>query len=129
MVDNITPPLPAGRQLIQGYGGGGFRIAGSEYPHSVFVTETVTTRWEIADLMQMSLPPELGAGSGIAVLLIGTGKSIVQIPRDIRPTLRTAGIGVEIMDTGAACRTFNVLLSEERAVAALLIAVDDDPVA
>ena len=128
MVD-ITPLLPAGRQLIHGYGGGGFRIAGVEYPHSVFVTETETCVWEVSDAAEMSLPPALGTGSGIAVLLIGTGKSIVQIPPEIRQGLRKAGIGVEIMDTGAACRTFNVLLSEERAVAALLIAVEDDPVA
>jgi uncharacterized protein len=125
MVD-ITPLLPADRQLIQGYGGGGFRIAGSEYPYSVFVTETATCVWEVSDAAEMILPPELGAGSGIAVLLIGTGRKIVQIPLGIRQTLRKAGIGVEIMDTGAACRTFNVLLSEERAVAALLIAVDDE---
>ncbi|MFT5438201.1 MAG: hypothetical protein ACI9MJ_000059 [Alphaproteobacteria bacterium] len=128
MVD-ITPLLPADRQLIQGYGGGGFRIAGFEYPHSVFVTETETSVWEVSDVAEMSLPPEIAAGSGIAVLLIGTGRKIVQIPPQIRQSLRMAGIGVEIMDTGAACRTFNVLLSEERAVAALLIAVDDDPVA
>ncbi len=126
MVD-ITPLLPAGRQIIQSYGGGGFRIAGVDYPHSVFVTETATLRWDGADGASLTLPDGLDAHSGIAVLLIGTGRRIVPIAPDIRQALRRCGIGVEIMDTGAACRTFNVLLSEERAVAALLVAVADDP--
>ena len=120
---DITPLLPTGRQLIQSYGGGAFRIAGIEYPHSVFVTETETMEWAIADISTMTLPEGIGPGTGIAVLLIGTGESIAPIPPEIRQSLRSAGIGVEIMDTGAACRTFNVLLAEERAVAALLIAV------
>ena len=121
---DITPLLPADRQLIQSYGGGVFRIAGIEYPHSVFVRETETVAWSVTDASTMSLPEGLDADAGIAVLLIGTGKNIAPVPPGIRQALRSAGIGVEIMDTGAACRTFNVLLSEERAVGALLIAVE-----
>lgn len=121
---DITPLLPADRQLIQSYGGGIFRIAGVEYPHSVFVRETETSEWIVTDAATIGLPGGLGPDAGIAVLLIGTGESIAPIPPEIRQALRSSGIGVEIMDTGAACRTFNVLLSEERAVGALLIAVE-----
>ena len=121
---DITPLLPADRQLIQSYGGGAFRIAGIEYPHSVYVRETATVAWGVTDVATMSLPVGLDADAGIAILLIGTGESIAPVSAGIREALRSAGIGVEIMDTGAACRTFNVLLSEERAVGALLIAVE-----
>jgi uncharacterized protein len=120
MVD-ITPLLPADRQLIQGYGEGIFRIAGIEYAHPVFVRETETRPWNIHSVDDIQLPEELVSESGVRVLLIGTGDSIAPIPAEIRTSLKQAGIGVEIMDTGAACRTFNVLLSEERSVAALLI--------
>ncbi|MBT5456184.1 MAG: hypothetical protein HOK82_06230, partial [Rhodospirillaceae bacterium] len=60
---------------------------------------------------------------GGGVLLIGTGTTIVMLDPALRVALRRFGLGLEIMDTGAACRTFNVLLAEERSVIAALIAV------
>lgn len=57
------------------------------------------------------------------ILLIGTGKSMLPAPKALRLICQKAGIALEAMDTGAACRTYNVLLTEERAVAAALIAI------
>ena len=64
-------------------------------------------------------PPERGR-----ILIIGCGRAITRQPMELTLELRAAGIGMEWMDTGAACRTFNVLLLEDREVAAALIAVD-----
>jgi uncharacterized protein len=61
--------------------------------------------------------------SEIEILLIGTGDKIDFLPIEVEAALRDKNISFEYMDTGAACRTYNVLLSEERSVAAFLIAV------
>jgi uncharacterized protein len=99
---DLTPLLPEGRQIIQAYGDGGFRVAGVRLTGSILVVE--------ADLR-----PE--------ILLLGCGGEMAFVPEQIRTPLRAAGIVIEAMDTGAACRTWNVLLAEERRVAAALIAV------
>ena len=57
------------------------------------------------------------------MLLIGCGARIAPLPKAVRDGLREAGIGADTMDTGAACRTFNILVSEGRRVAAALIAL------
>lgn len=125
---DITPPLPQDRQLIQSYGGGGFRIAGVDWRGSVLVAADRTIAWPVdgpQEIDAAAIEPLIGhvAGSGV-VLLVGTGRSLVPLEADLRTALRRQGIGLEVMDTGAACRTFNVLLAEERQVFAALIAVD-----
>lgn len=70
-----------------------------------------------------SLAPVFAANATVDLLLIGCGAQMRAIPASLRTALREVGIAVEAMDTGAACRTFNVLLSEGRRVAAALIAV------
>lgn len=125
MVD-LTPQVPAGRQVIQSYGEGGFRIAGQHYQGSVLVFPERTLAWSVADIAamtQQSLAPVLELAAGVRVLLVGCGARMTMLDPALRAALREAGLGVEAMDTGAACRTFNVLLAEARAVAAALIAV------
>ncbi len=126
MVD-ITPLVPAGRQVIQGYGGGGFRIGGEAYRGSVLVFPSTTFAWPVTALHQLtpdSLARITAAEPAVEILLIGCGREIAPLPAEIRRSLQQRGIAAETMDTGAACRTFNVLLSEDRAVAAALIAID-----
>ena len=60
----------------------------------------------------------------VELLLMGCGPSIQPLTADKRAALREAGIGVELMDTGAACRTYNILMAEGRRVAAALFALD-----
>jgi uncharacterized protein len=125
MVD-ITPPVPAGAQIVEAYGDGGFRIGGTLYDGSVLVLPGATLRWQAAsaDAITMeSLAPILETGAVVELLLVGCGGAIAPLPASLRAELRARGVAVEPMDTGAACRTFNVLLSEDRAVAAALIAV------
>ncbi len=65
----------------------------------------------------------LKADPAIEILLIGCGIRATLIKADILADIKSAGIAFESMDTGAACRTFNVLMSEDRRVAAALIPV------
>lgn len=123
---NITPRIPAGRQVIQTYGNGGFRVSGQFYRGSVLIFPNQTLAWPVAamaELSHASLEPVAGAGAEVEILLIGCGAAMAPIPKALRDWLRGSGIVIDGMDTGAACRTYNVLLSEERRVAAALIAV------
>lgn len=129
MVD-ITPAVAEQRQLIQRYGDGGFRIAGLDYIGSVLIEPEQTHPWPIVDPAAVSiesLAPITRSGRtqpiGGMVMLLGTGAEPAIIHRDLRVKLRALGIGLEVMGTGAACRTFNVLLAEDRAVVAALLAV------
>ncbi len=58
------------------------------------------------------------------MLLVGTGREVVFLPPALSQRSREAGIGVDVMQTGAAARTYNIMLAENRPVAAALIAVD-----
>jgi uncharacterized protein len=126
---DISPIVPAGRQVIESYGGGGFRISGVRHAHSVLVLPDATIAWPVAawDQIEPASLLSLGVGGGEAIqprtLLIGTGTKQHFPDRAFRARLRAAGLVVETMDTGAACRTYNVLMAEGRDVAAALIAI------
>ena len=124
---DITPAVPAGRQVVESYGDGRFKVSGNFHRGSVLVHPDETLPWSAADMAGVtldSLAPLLPtAGRLVEVLLLGCGPSLLPVPKELRQELRARGIVVEPMDTGAACRTYNVLLLEERAVAAALIAV------
>lgn len=126
---DITPAVPQGSQVIDGYGPGMFRIAGSVYGGSVLVFPDRTVPWKAEDFSAVDIAgmdPLLAESARVDVLLLGCG-SAMQLPSsDLRAALRDYGIVVEPMDTGAACRTFNVLLSEARRVAAALIALPSE---
>ena len=123
MVD-ITPLIPGNRQRIERYGASGFTITGTVWPSSVLVRPTQTQAWAVnslADLTLDSLAPVLTGD--IDVLLLGCGAEIGLVPPALRKAVRDRGVVLEPMDTGAACRTYNVLLAEDRRVGAALIAV------
>jgi uncharacterized protein len=129
-VVDITPAIEGQRQLIQSYGEGGFRIAGADYAGSVLIEAEQTHLWPIRDpddITLVSLAPLtrriITQSTHGVVLLLGTGSMSSSVDRNLRSELRAVGIGLEVMGTGAACRTFNVLLAEDRAVMAALIAV------
>ncbi len=120
---DLTPRVAAGRQVIERYGSGGFRIAGVIWRGSVLVFSDLTMPWVVAEAPEVtsqSLLPIVEHG-GVDVLLLGLGRRMLPLTLELRMALRQMGIAVESMDTGAACRTFNVLLAEERRVAAALI--------
>lgn len=122
----ITPLIPEGRQVIESYGDGRFRIAGAVVEGSVLVLPTATFPWAVRDVSQLtleSLSPLLAADPPVEVLLVGCGRRLVPLAPALKAALRARGIGADPMDTGAACRTYSVLMAEGRRVAAALIAV------
>lgn len=118
---DVTPQLTAGAQLIEAYGPEGFRIGGKQYATSVLVSPTVTQPLSLTldTLNAASLLPLLDAQT--EVLLIGTGMRHEMVAPALRMALKARGIASDSMDTGAAARTFNILLSEGRKVSAALI--------
>lgn len=123
---DITPDIPAGRQIVEAYGGGGFRVSGVAWKGSILIFPDRVAPWPVAAadaITPDSLAEIAGADPAIEILLLGCGASFLPAPDDVRARLRQAGIVVEAMDTGAACRTYNVLLAEDRRVAAALIAL------
>ncbi|HEY1430352.1 MAG TPA: Mth938-like domain-containing protein [Stellaceae bacterium] len=120
---DITPVATAGRQIIERYAASGFRVSGVIYHGSVLVFPDLTVAWDVAsasDVTRETLAPVIEHG-GVEILLLGLGRSTSAVPAALRTALRTVGIVVEVMDTGAACRTYNVLIAEDRRVAAALI--------
>lgn len=125
---DVTPLIPAGRQIIESYGSGGFKVSGKSYAGAIVVFPDRTIEWNVTAISAMtdeslSGVADAGRAGRVDILLIGCGARMAPIPSTIRRSLRTDGVVVEAMDTGAACRTYNVLMSEGRRVAAALIAV------
>ena len=119
--------VPKGRQLIQAYGDGQFRIAGEIHRGSVILWPDNRVEWPVESASSIDTGDLLrivAQGDFTEILIIGCGETFTAPPNGLRADLRSAGLSLEWMDTGAACRTFNVLLSEERTVAAALIAVE-----
>lgn len=109
----------SGATPIEGYGPGFFRIAGQAIEGPVCVTARGARSWggyEDRDGI-LSLADE------VDVIFIGTGADTAHVPAELRDTLEEAGLGVEAMNSPAACRTYNILLSEGRRVAAALLPV------
>jgi uncharacterized protein len=121
---DITQLIPADRQVIERYGNGGFRVSGVAWTGNILVTPRATTAWSLANAVDLAAESFAALfGTGVEVLLIGGGRSTPFVPPAVRADLKAHGLVAEPMDTGAACRTYNILLSEGRAVAAALIAV------
>jgi uncharacterized protein len=114
---------PAGTHLVRSYGPGQLRIGERTHTTSVIVTaRTLIAPWRPAsadELLAVDLEPLLGLAP--EVVLLGTGPRQQFPAAGILRILYEQRIGVEVMDTSAACRTYNVLVTEGRAVAAALI--------
>ena len=116
-----------GRAAIEAYGNGGFRFAGMSHRGSILCLAGSIVAWDVTaaeELTPESLEPVLAEKELTRSLLLGTGARQIFTSPTVRAAFREAGIALEVMDTGAACRTYNVLLGEGRPVAAALIAVD-----
>ena len=112
-----------GRNLFTGYGEGWVEVNKKRYDASLVVSgDRLVADWPLASVAEISadhlaaileLKPE--------IVLLGTGRSFTFPDRARLALLYNAGLGVEVMDTPAACRTYNILLSEGRGVVAALI--------
>lgn len=97
---------------VEGYGPGFFRVAGDLYHGGLLMLPRQMRVWQgFEDLADI-----LAAAGDLDVLFVGTGSEIAYLPEAFRTTLEAAEIGVETMNSPAACRTYNVLLGEGRRV-------------
>lgn len=123
-------PIPdgfvPGRFPIDAYGNGGFRFADMSHKGSILALPSGIRAWtpvEAAAIDRASLAPLRAEAGAVDLLLVGTGLEIVPLPPHLRTWLKDLGIGLDVMQTGAAARTYNILAGENRKVAAALIVV------
>jgi uncharacterized protein len=109
-----------GARPVEGYGPGFFRVGGAVLHGNVLVTAEAARLWAGPE----DMAPLLALAGSVDVLLYGTGATMGRAPAAMVSALGAVGIGVDAMASDAAARTYNVLLSEGRRVAAALLAVD-----
>ena len=125
----LTEAPRGDRPFIESYGPGGFRIGGVRWTGPVLILADRVVAWEHGDDTPLDAAALAAAFAGesmeLLILGLGAGPAAVSaaVPHAVRETLRDAGLAVEAMDTGAACRTYNLLAGEGRAVGAALIAL------
>lgn len=115
-----------GRYKIDDYGNGGFRFADMSHRGSILALPTgvraiAPRAWNEIDAATIDLA--LSDSGELDLFIIGTGKDLMPLASALRAKLRDAGVGCETMATGAAVRTYNMLIDEGRQIGALLIAV------
>lgn len=123
---DITPLVAQGSSIIQSYAEGGFRVSGQVYKGPVIVTVDHVVDWPVGDAANLSVADfaTLEAMSdALDVVLLGCGAVPPGQLLGLRLDMKARGLNLELMDTGAACRTFNVLMTEGRRVAAALFPV------
>ncbi len=121
---DVTPIIPADRMVIDSYGPGQFRVSGTVLEGPVLVFPDHTQNWSVGgfgELTAENFRPVWEAEPSVELLLLGSGPKMALLPSRLRQEVRAAGVVIEVMDTGAACRTYNVLLAEGRRVAAALL--------
>ena len=123
---DITPLIPTGRSLIQSHGNSRFKISGDFHEGSVIVFSESVESWQAVTLEDITIDNLMAVterSSEIDILIVGCGETFTLPPKELRLALKEHGIVLEWMDSRAACRTFNVLLAEERPAAAAILAV------
>jgi uncharacterized protein len=116
-------PRPA---LIEAYGDGGFRFGGMSHRGSLLCFPDGIWAWPVQNLTELNasaLEQVFTRAAALDVFLIGTGQDIWVLPEALRARFREVSLSVDTMATGAAVRTYNILLAENRRVGVGLIAV------
>ena len=125
-MDSQTPTVAPGLQLVQSYGPGGFTVSGVRHAGSILIFPDRVEAWAVAERAALDLAafaPVQGAQPVPDILVVGLGAEFALFPPALRQAIRAWGPVVEAMATPAACRTYNILLAEQRRVAAALIAL------
>lgn len=117
-------PRPA---PIEAYGNGGFRFGGMSHRGSLLCFPDGIWAWpvtRVGELTLAALQPAFDRADALDFFLIGGGRDPFALPERLRAHFRDVSLTVDAMATGAAVRTWNILLAENRRVGAALIAVD-----
>ncbi|MGL1920326.1 MAG: MTH938/NDUFAF3 family protein [Hyphomicrobiales bacterium] len=116
-----------GQHAIDTYGNMGFRFADMSHKGSLLILPTGTSDWQVNDGEGLNLEQFsqiIEQNEKIDILILGMGEKMYLPPKEIRQACQASGIVIEFMSTSNAVRTYNVLLSEQRLIAAALIAID-----
>jgi uncharacterized protein len=116
-----------GQNLVRAYAPGSVTINDKAYSRSLIVTPQTLTDWppaSFADLLAAHF--EMLAELRPEVVILGTGVKLRFPPPSLTRALVEANIGLEVMDTGAACRTYNILMGDGRRVVAALLMIEND---
>ena len=123
---DITPLVSSNSQIVQGYAAGRFKVGGKDYHSAILVYPDRVESFPIDSFDALSadhLQPVLKQAGNIDVVLLGCGAKMQFVPPALRKLFSDNGLSLEPMDSGAACRTYNVLMAEGRRVAAILLPV------
>jgi uncharacterized protein len=113
-----------GRHKIDDYGGGGFRFAEMSHKGSILATPGGIRAVDVEKAQDIDAAMlDLALADSVDLVIVGSGVDLLPLAPALRAKLRAAGVGCESMGTGAAVRTYNLLVDEGRRVAALLIAI------
>ncbi len=127
MTGRVSEPHFPGSAPIEAYGRGGFRFAGMSHRGSLLIVPSAIWAWPVqtpSEITDDALVRVFSESDAIDVLLIGSGHAIWPMPDSLRWRLRDVRIVADVMLTGAAVRTYNIMLNERRRVAAALLAID-----
>ncbi len=122
----MSEQSPSNLALISGYGGGGFKVNGQRHEGHLLVFGNCVYPWPVKSLKtvsKQSLKPLLVLDIPPEFLILGLGDEVTDQVIMARKLEKTIGLPIEVMATGAAARTYNVLTLEGRRVGAGLIAI------
>ena len=122
----VSPLVAQGSKMVTSYGDGKFRFGEESVEGSILLFPQAVYSWNVKsvdDITVDSFARVIEAADDIEILLLGMGQKLTMVPMEWRRALKQHGIVIEPMDTGAACRTYNVLIAEARRVAAAIIAI------
>lgn len=122
----LKPAHFPGRAPVDTYGNGGFRFADMSHKGSILCLPSGIYGWSVGEASELTAATlkRVLAEPDLEIVLIGTGDNLIPLKPALREAFSNNGMRAEVMSTGAAARTFNVLLAEGRSVGAALIAVD-----
>ncbi|MEQ8405577.1 MAG: Mth938-like domain-containing protein [Oceanicaulis sp.] len=110
---------------IDAFGEGGFRIAGARKDGSQLIVDGAARPWSAdpSALTPADFKVFLDRSDKPDMVVLGVGAALKHPPAEVRKAFREAGVGLEVLDTATACRTYNLLAGEARRVCAALVAV------
>ncbi|MAE50600.1 MAG: hypothetical protein CMH27_02190 [Micavibrio sp.] len=122
---DVTPLVKEGSKIIQSYAGGRFRVSGEVHEGAILVSQDSVRSWSangpVQELTEQDFEVLITMQDEFDVVLLGTGKVLRFLAPELKAALKQKGLHVEVMDSGAACRTYNVLMAEGRRVVAAML--------
>jgi len=125
---DVTPLVDSSTKIIKSYSDDGFVINNEKISDNIIIYYDKLLNWSFTDnddiytsLVSAVLVVNNQSSDKIELLILGTGKTILHIPEAVKNQFRENNISLEIVDSGAACRTYNSLIAEGRKVAAAIL--------